>query len=76
VLFENKGHTTKPVYTEIGHQTIWYRLYVLPNFNTNTWQQHTSLLLLFVVNGYNDFFFKNLFNYLASHHIMHLKEWR
>ena len=75
VLFDNAEKITeKPVYTGIfeitkfGKDSLYYYITEL----TNEYGAQYALLLV-VALVISTFLFKNLFNYLASFHIMHLK---
>ena len=75
VLFgQTKTILKKPVYKGIGHikeygsDFFYYKISIL------TKENNIQVVLLFVVlMVIITFLFKNLFNYLASYHIMHLK---
>ena len=75
VLFgKTKAVLTKPVYTGIGNIKDFGTDYMYYQISTLTNGNSVQVALLFVVAMViTTFFFKNLFNYLASHHIMHLK---
>ncbi len=75
VLFDNAEKvTTKPVFTGIfnimsfGKDYLYYYITELTNQNG---PQYALILVVALV--ISTFLFKNLFNYLASFHIMHLK---
>nr|WP_314839831.1 ABC transporter transmembrane domain-containing protein [uncultured Flavobacterium sp.] len=77
VLFgktEDEEEYTQPVYKGIGYLKDYVTEYI--NFKVSSLQENesTEVVLLFVVaTVITTFFIKNLFNYLASYHIMHLK---
>ncbi|MEM0576415.1 ABC transporter ATP-binding protein [Flavobacterium polysaccharolyticum] len=77
VLFgktEDKKKYTQPVYTGIGHLKDYVTEYINFKISSLSENQSTEVVLLFVVAMViTTFFIKNLFNYLASYHIMHLK---
>lgn len=75
VLFgKTKAVLTKPLYTGIGDIKQFGTDYMYYQISTLTHGNSIQVALLFVVAMViTTFFFKNLFNYLASHHIMHLK---
>jgi len=75
VLFKtSKEITQKPVYTGInnamdyGKELLYFHI---SNLNKEHGPQYALLLAVALV--ITTFLFKNLFNYLASYHIMHLK---
>lgn len=75
VLFDNAEKITqKPVFTNIwdimnfGKDFLYY--YITKLTDTNGPQYALMLVVALVITT---FLFKNLFNYLASYHIMHLK---
>ncbi|MFN7099113.1 MAG: ABC transporter ATP-binding protein [Flavobacterium sp.] len=77
VLFrktEDEEEFTQPVYKGLGYLKEYVTEYI--NFKVSSLQENesTEVVLLFVVAMViTTFFIKNLFNYLASYHIMHLK---
>jgi subfamily B ATP-binding cassette protein MsbA len=75
VLFgKTKAVLTKPIYTGIGDIKQYGTDYMYYQISTLTQGNSIQVALLFVVlMVITTFLFKNLFNYLASHHIMHLK---
>jgi subfamily B ATP-binding cassette protein MsbA len=75
VLFgKTKAVLTKPIYTEIGDIKQYGTDYMYYQISALTQGNSIQVALLFVVlMVITTFLFKNLFNYLASHHIMHLK---
>ena len=75
VLFgKTKAVLTKPIYTGIGDIKQFGTDYMYFQISTLSKGNSIQVALLFVVlMVITTFFFKNLFNYLASHHIMHLK---
>ncbi|WP_300570183.1 ABC transporter ATP-binding protein [Flavobacterium sp.] len=71
VLFKtNKVITQKPVFTGIGNATE-YGKELLYYYIADLEPQNALLMAVTLV--ISTFLFKNLFNYLASYHIMHLK---
>ena len=75
VLFDNAEKVTeKPVYTSIweitkfGKENLYYYITELQN---NYGPQYALLLVIVLI--IITFLLKNLFNYLASNHLMHLK---
>ncbi len=75
VLFDKaQKTTTKPVYTDLWHITgygkemFYYQITKLTNENGPQYALLLSVCLIIVT-----FLLKNLFNYLASFHIMHLR---
>ncbi|MBB1192090.1 ABC transporter ATP-binding protein [Flavobacterium sp. SOK18b] len=75
VLF---GKTEKvyeqPIYTGIGNLKDYVTEYINFKISSLSDGESTEIVLLFVVAMViTTFFIKNLFNYLASYHIMHLK---
>ncbi|MBG6061412.1 subfamily B ATP-binding cassette protein MsbA [Flavobacterium sp. CG_9.1] len=75
VLFgKTKAVLTKPIYTGIGDIKQYGTDYMYYQISTLTQGNSIQVALLFVVlMVITTFLFKNLFNFLASHHIMHLK---
>ncbi|MGL2987636.1 ABC transporter ATP-binding protein [Flavobacterium sp. RSSA_27] len=77
VLFgktEDKKNYTQPIYSGIGHLKDYVTEYINFKITSLSENQSTEVVLLFVVAMViTTFFIKNLFNYLASYHIMHLK---
>ena len=75
VLFgKTEKEYTQPVYSGIGHLKEYVTNYLNYKISILTKDENTELVLLFVVTMViTTFFIKNLFNYLASYHIMHLK---
>lgn len=75
VLFgKTKAVLTKPEYTGIGNIKQYGTDYMYYQISTLTQGNSIQVALLFVVlMVITTFLLKNLFNYLASHHIMHLK---
>jgi subfamily B ATP-binding cassette protein MsbA len=75
VLFgKTEKEYTQPVYSGIGHLKEYATNYLNYKISILTKDENTELVLLFVVTMViTTFFIKNLFNYLASYHIMHLK---
>jgi subfamily B ATP-binding cassette protein MsbA len=75
VLFDNAEKVTeKPVYTSIWKITKFgkeYLYYYITELQNNNGPQYALLLVVSLV--ITTFLFKNLFNYLASNHLMHLK---
>ena len=75
VLFDNAEKVTeKPVYTSIWEVTKFgkeYLYYYITELQNNNGPQYALLLVVSIV--IITFLFKNLFNYLASNHLMHLK---
>jgi subfamily B ATP-binding cassette protein MsbA len=75
VLFDNAEKVTeKPVYTSIWNITKYgkeYLYYYITELQNNNGPQYALLLVVSLV--ITTFLFKNLFNYLASNHLMHLK---
>lgn len=75
VLFNNAEKVTeKPVYTSIWEITKFgkeYLYYYITELQNNNGPQYALLLVVSIV--IITFLFKNLFNYLASNHLMHLK---
>lgn len=75
VLFDNAEKVTeKPVYTSIWEITKFgkeYLYYYITELQNNNGPQYALLLVVSIV--IITFLFKNLFNYLASNHLMHLK---
>lgn len=75
VLFDNAEKVTeKPVYTSIWNITKFgkeYLYYYITELQKNNGPQYALLLVVSLV--ITTFLFKNLFNYLASNHLMHLK---
>jgi len=75
VLFDNAEKVTeKPVYTTIWKITKFgkdYLYYNLTELQKNYGPQYALLLVIAII--IITFLFKNLFNYLASNHLMHLK---
>jgi len=75
VLFgKTKAVLIRPIYTGIGNIKQYGTDYMYYQISTLTQGNSIQVALLFVVSMViTTFLFKNLFNYLASHHIMHLK---
>jgi subfamily B ATP-binding cassette protein MsbA len=75
VLFgKTKAVLTKPVYTGIGDIKQFGTDYMYYQISALTKENSIQVALLFVVlMVITTFLLKNVFNYLASHHIMHLK---
>jgi subfamily B ATP-binding cassette protein MsbA len=75
VLFgKTRAVLTKPVYTGIGDIKQFGTDYMYFQISSLTKDNSIQVALLFVVlMVITTFLLKNLFNYLASHHIMHLK---
>ncbi|MFE3846846.1 ABC transporter ATP-binding protein [Flavobacterium sp. LB3P45] len=75
VLFgKTKKILKEPVYTGIGHIKQFGSDFMYYKISELTKENSIQVALLFVVlMVITTFLFKNLFNYLASHHIMHLK---
>ncbi|MES2240000.1 MAG: ABC transporter transmembrane domain-containing protein [Bacteroidota bacterium] len=75
VLFgKTKEVFTKPVYTGIGNIKEYGNDYLHYQISTLTQGNSIQIALLFVVlMVITTFLLKNIFNYLASYHIMHLK---
>jgi subfamily B ATP-binding cassette protein MsbA len=75
VLFgKTKTVLTQPVYTGIGDIKEFGLDYMYYHISALTKDNSVQAALLFVVfMVITTFLLKNLFNYLASHHIMHLK---
>ncbi len=75
VLFDNTEKVTeKPIYTSIwklGKFGKEYLYYYITELQNNNGPQYALLLVVSLV--ITTFLFKNLFNYLASNHLMHLK---
>ncbi len=75
VLFDKTGQITeKPIYTSIWGIVKYGKAYLY--FYISELQQHSGqqyALLLVVTLVITTFLFKNLFNYLAQNHLMHLK---
>lgn len=76
VLFKNeeKKEIIKPVYTgilDIGSYSKDYMFYKISELNLEHGAQYSLILAIILVIV--TFLLKNLFNYLASYHIMHLK---
>ena len=75
VLFEPPSDVAKkPVYTDIYHSVEFLKdnlFYHISNLNELYGPQYALLLAVAIV--ISTFLLKNLFNYLASFHIMHLK---
>lgn len=75
VLFKNKTALVKaPIYSgieNIGSYGKDWLFYAISNLNREYGPQYALLLTVTLV--ITTFLFKNLFNYLASYHIMHLK---
>ncbi len=75
VLFKtNKAIAQKPVYSGLGSATEYGKellYYYIGDLNKEHGPQYALLLAVTLV--ITTFLFKNLFNYLASYHIMHLK---
>jgi len=75
VLFKtSKEITEKPVYSGLGNITNYGKellYYHISELNKEQGPQYALLLAVSLV--ITTFLFKNLFNYLASYHIMHLK---
>ena len=66
--------TKKPVYTSIWNITKFgkdYLYFLITELQKNDGPQYALLLVITLV--ITTFLFKNLFNYLASNHLMHLK---
>lgn len=75
VLFGKTEKVYKePVYTGIGNLKDFVTEYINFKISSLADNESTEVVLLFVVAMViTTFFIKNLFNYLASYHIMHLK---
>lgn len=75
VLFGKTDKVYKePVYTGIGNLKDYVTEYINFKISSLSDNESTEVVLLFVVAMViTTFFIKNLFNYLASYHIMHLK---
>jgi subfamily B ATP-binding cassette protein MsbA len=75
VLFgKTRAVLTKPVYSGIGDIKQFGTDYMYFQISSLTKDNSIQVALLFVVlMVITTFFLKNVFNYLASHHIMHLK---
>ncbi|MGZ9676479.1 ABC transporter ATP-binding protein [Flavobacterium sp. GNP001] len=75
VLFGKTEKVYKePVYTGIGNLKDYVTEYINFKISSLSDNESTEVVLLFVVAMViTTFFIKNLFNYLASYHIMHLK---
>ena len=75
VLFGKTEKVDKqPVYTGIGNLKDFVTEYINFKISSLSDGESTEIVLLFVVAMViTTFFIKNLFNYLASYHIMHLK---
>lgn len=75
VLFgKTRAVLTKPVYSGIGDIKQFSTDYMYFQISSLTKDNSIQVALLFVVlMVITTFFLKNVFNYLASHHIMHLK---
>ncbi len=75
VLFDNAEKVTeKPVYTSIWEITKFgkeYLYYYITELQNNYGPQYALLLVIVLI--IITFLLKNLFNYLASNHLMHLK---
>ena len=75
VLFKNAEKVIeKPVYTGIWNITKYgkdYLYYYMTELSEKSGPQYALLLVVGLV--ISTFLFKNLFNYLASNHLMHLK---
>lgn len=75
VLFEDTEKVTqKPVYDSIWNITKFgkdYLYYYITDLSENNGPQYALLLVVGLV--ISTFLFKNLFNYLGSNHLMHLK---
>lgn len=75
VLFEDAEKVTKkPVYDSIWNITKFgkdYLYYYITDLSENNGPQYALILVVGLV--ISTFLFKNLFNYLASNHLMHLK---
>ncbi|WP_395045842.1 ABC transporter ATP-binding protein [Flavobacterium sp.] len=75
VLFKtSRAVSHKPIYTGIANVTSYSKellFYHISNLNNEHGPQYALLLAVGLV--ITTFLFKNLFNYLASYHIMHLK---
>jgi subfamily B ATP-binding cassette protein MsbA len=75
VLFgKTRAILTKPIYTGIGDIKQFGTDYMYYQISALTKDNSIQVALLFVVlMVITTFLLKNIFNYLASHHIMHLK---
>lgn len=75
VLFKNENKIVKkPVYDSIWNITKFGKDYLYYQINTLSKDDGPQFALLLVVSlVIFTFLFKNLFNYLASNHLMHLK---
>ncbi|MFE3870874.1 ABC transporter ATP-binding protein [Flavobacterium sp. ZS1P70] len=75
VLFgKTKQILKEPVYKGIGHIKDYSSDFFYYKISALTRENNIQVVLMFVVlMVIITFFFKNLFNYLASYHIMHLK---
>ncbi|MCF6140544.1 ATP-binding cassette domain-containing protein [Flavobacterium sp. K77] len=75
VLFGKTEKVFKePVYSGIGNLKDYVTEYINFKISSLSDNESTEVVLLFVVAMViTTFFIKNLFNYLASYHIMHLK---
>lgn len=77
VLFgktEDQKAYAQPIYKGIGHLKEYVTDYINFKISSLSENESTEVVLLFVVAMViTTFFIKNLFNYLASFHIMHLK---
>lgn len=75
VLFENAEKVTqKPVYDSFWNITKYgkdYLYYYITKLSDENGPQYALILVISLV--ISTFLFKNLFNYLASNHLMHLK---
>lgn len=75
VLFDDAEKITKkPVFDSIWNITSYgkqYLYYYITDLSENKGKQFALLLVIALV--ISTFLFKNLFNYLASNHLMHLK---
>lgn len=75
VLFENAEKITqKPVYDSFWNITKYgkdYLYYYITKLSDENGKQYALVLVISLV--ITTFLFKNLFNYLASNHLMHLK---
>ena len=75
VLFENAEKITqKPVYESFWNITKYgkdYLYYYITKLSDENGKQYALVLVISLV--ITTFLFKNLFNYLASNHLMHLK---
>ncbi|WP_395057567.1 ABC transporter ATP-binding protein [Flavobacterium sp.] len=71
VLFETtKAVNKKPIWTDIWNITSYGKEYLY--YNITLLDKKDALILVIILIIFT-FFFKNIFNYLASYHMMHLQ---